>query len=62
MNKIYIGNTEVANVGSSSGNSLECFEVTENGLFFVDSSLNIGVSIDSNGLHAPNLVEFNEIS
>ena len=56
---------EIASSGSGStpsGNFLEYFEVDETGFFFVDASLNIGVSIDSSGLHAPNLVEYNEIS
>lgn len=48
--------------GSISGNVLQYVEVTQNGLMFVDASMNIGVVIDSSGLHAPNIVEFNEIS
>ena len=48
-------------VNPSTGNYLEYFEVDEAGFYFVDASLNIGVSIDSSGLHAPNLVEYNEI-
>ena len=46
----------------SSGNFLQYFEVNETGFFFVDASMNIGVAIDSSGLHAPNIVEYNVIN
>lgn len=60
----------LAEIAAASGGSetpipsniLQYFEVSETGFFFVDASMNIGVSIDSSGLHAPNLVEYNEIS
>ena len=62
-NKIYIGDQEIGSTGGGvPSNILQYFEVNETGFFFVDASMNIGVSIDSSGLHAPNLVEYNEIS
>ena len=33
--------------------------VTQDGMFFVDQDLNIGVYIDSSGIHAPNIPEIN---
>lgn len=33
--------------------------VTQDGMFFVDADLNIGVYIDSSGIHAPNIPEIN---
>ncbi len=58
---------KIAAISSSSGpvpsgNFLQYFEVNETGFFFVDASLNIGVAIDSSGLHAPNIVEYNVIN
>ena len=46
--------------GASQGSTslLESKKVKENGLYFIDESLNIGVAIDGNGLHAINIIEY----
>lgn len=36
---------------------LNMIEVSEDGLYFIDSNDNIGVCIDSDGLHAINILE-----
>lgn len=36
--------------------------VAETGFFFVDSNLNIGVKIDNNGIHAKNIIEYENIN
>lgn len=45
-------------LGQEVGRSLECAETVEDGFFFVDDDLNIGVKIDNDGLHSPTLLEY----
>ena len=48
----------VCGAAQSSTSLLESKKVKENGLYFIDESLNIGVAIDGNGLHAINIIEY----
>lgn len=36
-------------------------DVTQNGMYFVDSNLNVGLYIDSYGIHSPSILEFETI-
>ena len=49
---------DVKNELSKSGKVDFVMETVEDGFFFVDSNLNIGVKIDNQGIHAPNLLEY----
>lgn len=48
----------VCGAAQSPTSLLESKKVKENGLYFIDESLNIGVAIDGNGLHAINIIEY----
>lgn len=53
-----------AGIAKNAGDikALEDIVVEEDGYFFVDEGMNIGVKIDNNGLHAINLIEFEVVS
>lgn len=46
-----------AGLGGGGGGS-SIIDVAENGFYFVDTSLNVGIKIDSIGIHAINLLEY----
>lgn len=51
-------NDNMTQLGQEVGRCIECAETIEDGFFFVDDDLNIGVKIDSDGLHSPTLLEY----
>lgn len=50
--------------GVATGSALDAVsaEVEETGFFFVDEQLNVGVKVDSDGIHAKNVLEYEIIN